>query len=182
MINKTFLLVLFFFFSLIPLSFSALLKADPLNSTILFRINHNQGYTIGYFKDFVATLDVSEDQTKLQGANASVKIGSIDTKNVLRDEGLKSSMFFDEGQFPEAKFESTGIEGDQMSGSLTIKGITKPMTLKVSLNQDSGKVFLTARGTFNRNDYGIKYNKELGRHQKAIGDMVDLIIELRSAP
>lgn len=182
MINKLNLLSLALLFCLPPLSMAQTLQADTVNSSIIFKINHNQGYTTGYFKDFAASLEVSDDQSTIKKADAIIKINSIDTNSAVRDEGLISAMFFDGEKFPEAKFESTQIEGDQMSGLLTIKGITKPITMTATLSKDSGKLVLTARGTFNRNDYGIDYNRELAPHQKAIGDMVDLTVELHGNP
>ena len=150
------------------------LIADLKNSSIQFNVSYGIGYTIGYFGKFTATSETDGD--KIISAKAAIDIDSVNSHNSLRDDSLRSSLFFDAAKFPQATFESTAVAGDQMTGNLTIKGITKPITLTVGLNQG---VF-TAKGTFDRNDFGINFNKELGNHEKAIGDKVDLTVSLRA--
>ena len=112
-------------------------------------------------------VELSDDQAQLLSAKAQVQVGSINTHNVVRDEGLRSSLFLDAVKFPQASYEN---------GSLTIRGITKPLALKVEKDPATGKVSL--KGIFNRNDYGVTYNKLLGNKKKSIGDMIELIVEL----
>jgi polyisoprenoid-binding protein YceI len=161
-------------FLMIPPSWAAVMNADPKNSSILFNISHGQGYTIGYFDKFTAILEM--DQDKIISAKAEIDIFSINTQSILRDEGLRSSIFFDAVKFPKANFESTKVEGAQMTGNLTIKGITKPVLLQVELKNG----VMTARGNFDRNDFGINYNRKLKHNEKAIGDKVELIIEIKA--
>ncbi len=153
------------------------LTVDPAQSSLLFNIHHDLGYTVGYFNNITATLEMS-DESKVVGATVLVKTGSVNTRNSLRDEGLKSSLFLDAGQFPEATFESSKIEGDQIAGTLTIKGIAKPATL--TLEQDAAGKKVILKGAFNRHDYGITYNSILANKKKSIGDTVEVTVELKT--
>jgi len=173
MLNKMMILLVVLTMGLIPVAAASTLNADPKNSSVLFNINHGLGYTIGYFENFSASVETDAD--KIISAKAVINIDSLNTHSAWRDEGLRSQLFFDAAKFPQATFESSKVEGDQMTGSLTIKGISKPITLTVGLNEG---VF-TAQGSFNRNDFGITYNRELKHHEKAIGDKVDLMVELK---
>ena len=158
-------------------AFAVTLPIDPVDSSVLFRINHDLGYTVGYFKDFTTTLDVKSDQTNITALKILVKPESITTHNAIRDESLKSALFLDIGNFKQATFESTTIEADKIIGLLSIKGIAKPITFNIIQDVAGKKIIL--RGTFNRNDYGITFNTLLPNKKKLIGDVVDLIIELK---
>jgi polyisoprenoid-binding protein YceI len=159
-------------------AFAGTVIANPGQSSILFRINHDLGYTVGYFKNFTATLEVNDDQTQVLSSKIQVQTASINSRNSIRDEGLKSGLFLETEKFPQATFESTKIEGDQMSGLLTIKGIAKPMTFKIQ--QDQAKKTIILKGAFNRNDYKITYNHLMANKKKSIGDTVELILELNA--
>jgi len=146
--------------------------ADPRNSTVLFKIDNGIGYTVGYFEKYSASVETDGD--KVISAKAVIDVDSVNTHNSWHNEGLRSPLFFDTAKFPQATFESSKIEGDQMTGVLTIKGIAKPIALTVGLNEG---VF-TAKGSFDRNDFGINFNRILKNHEKAIGEKVDLMVEL----
>ena len=154
---------------------AATITVSPEQSSVLFRVNHDLGYNVGYFKDFSATLELGDDPAKILNAQIQVITASINTRNAVRDEGLKSALFLDAGQFPQATFESAKIEDGQITGTLTLKGVARPMVFKVE--RIDGKVLL--KGTINRNDFGITYNKLMVDKRKSIGDAVDLIIELK---
>ena len=151
--------------------------ATAQDSTIMFRIKHDLGYTVGYFGDFKATLETGDAPGQVVSTQMQVDIKSLNTRNDLRDEGLRSALFFDAAQFPQATFESTKVEGDSISGTMTIKGKSQPVTLKVQNNAPSGKLVL--KGEFNRNDFGVTYNITRPDKKKSIGDIVELIIELK---
>jgi polyisoprenoid-binding protein YceI len=172
MLNKMIFLAVFVM-GLSSMCPAATLIADPKNSSVFFNISHGLGYTIGYFEKFTASVETDGDT--IISAKAVIDVDSINTHSAWRDEGLRSSLFFDVAKFPQAVFQSSKVEGNQMTGMLTIKGISKPITLTVGLNEG---VF-TAQGSFNRSDFGISYNKELKHHEKAIGDKVDLMVALK---
>lgn len=147
-------------------AFAKTIEISPENANIFFQVEHDQGYTIGYFKNFSGTIELNDDNTQLLAAKAQVQVDSLNTHNPVRDEGLKSALFLDTMKFPQANYEN---------GSLTLKGVTKPLVLNVE-KAASGKVIL--KGVFDRNDFGIKYNKLLTQKKKSIGEMIEVIIEL----
>lgn len=158
-------------------AFAATVTVGPEDSSVIFNIRHELGYTVGYFKDFKATLETGDAPGKLISLKAEVATGSVTTRNDLRDEGLRSQMFLDSAQFPRATFESTAIDGDKVEGTVTIKGVSHPVTLTIDKDAPAGKMRL--KGEIDRNDFGITYNKPLADKKKSIGDIVTLIIELK---
>lgn len=163
--------------ALCPQASAATKTATAQDSTIMFRIKHDLGYTVGYFGDFTATLDLGDAPGQITSTKMQVATASINTRNNLRDEGLRSAMFFDAAQFPQATFESAKVEGDEITGTMTIKGVSQPVVLKVQKDAPSGKLVL--KGEFNRNDFGVTYNITRADKKKSIGDVVELIIELK---
>ncbi len=149
--------------------FAEPVNITPANAGVFFNATHDLGYTIGYFKDFSGTIELNDEKTQLVSAKAVVQTASISTHNLPRDEGLKSALFLDAVKFPQAIYEN---------GALTIKGISKPFVFKLEKDTASGKIIL--KGSFNRNDYGMTYNKPLTKKKKSIGDMVEIIVELKS--
>ncbi len=154
-------------------------EIDQTQSTILFQINHEAGYTVGTFDQFTAVLDLSDDGTAVQSVKADINTTSINTHNAIRDEGLKSEMFLDSAQFPQAHFESTSSEGNKVTGQLTLKGATHPIDLTVHIDDKVTPHIVHLTGSFNRHDYGVTYNSMYPRtKQKVIGDTVDVTVTL----
>lgn len=157
-------------------AFAATITANPPDSSLVFRVNHDLGYTIGSFGDFSATVELGDQPGQVVSAKAQVQTASISTGNDVRDQGLRSALFLDSEKFPQATFESIKVEGDEVSGTLTVKGVAHPVTLKVQEGAPAGKLIL--KGAFNRNDFGVSYNK-VSNKKKSIGESVELIIELK---
>jgi polyisoprenoid-binding protein YceI len=141
---------------------------DPTHSEIHFKIRHLVISTItGSFRVFTGTM-ATPQHDDFTNAEISLKIDvySIDTNNAQRDEHLKSADFFDADAYPEITFESTDfkyIDGDkhELSGILTIKGVSRNITLEVLFGGEAKDGFGINRagfevtGTINRNDFGI---------------------------
>ena len=87
----------------------------------------------GQFTDFTGTVTVGEDLASSL-AEVTVTMSSIDTRNADRDTHLRSGDFFDVENHPEMTFRSTAFDGETLTGDLTIKGVTKPVTLDVEFN------------------------------------------------
>lgn len=158
---------------------AAAVTLGPSQTVMVFRVNHDLGYTVGQFKDVAVDLDMSDDRADVRTVKATVATASIDTWNAVRDQGLRSAMFLDAAKFPQAVFESTKIEGDQVIGNLTIKGVTQPFTFKIEKASD-GKVIRLV-GAFDRSAFGITYNQTLPNKKKTIGETVDITMELHVA-
>lgn len=149
----------------------------PEQSTLVFAVNHHLGYTVGAFQDFKAAFQLSDDMKEIISVRADVKTASINTRNLIRDEGLKSPQFLDVEKFPNAFFEGTKIEGDKISGMLTIKGVPHAASFRI---QEMTTERIVLKGTLDRNDYGISFNKTKGRKKiKTIGDTVELTIDMK---
>jgi len=141
---------------------------DPAHSEIHFKIRHLVISTItGSFRVFNGTM-ATPQHDDFSSADFSLKIDvySIDTNNAQRDEHLKSADFFDADSYPEITFQSTDfkhIEGDKhtLTGELTIKDVTKTVTLDVLFGGEAKDGFGINRagfeitGVINRNDFSI---------------------------
>ena len=123
---------------MVPLSRAAeTYQADPVHSAVVFRIKHmNTSYIWGRFNKItgVFSLDAKDPaQSKLE---FQVDTASVDTANPQRDQHLKSPDFFNAVQYPTITFKSKSVSGSpagyEVNGDLTLHGVAKPITLKVS--------------------------------------------------
>ena len=143
---------------------------DPSHSEVKFKVKHLVISTVtGHFSKFNATIDGNvEDLTKAR-MSFDADVESIDTKNAQRDGHLKSADFFDAGNYPKLTFTAKDVtrSGDQeykVTGDLTIRGTTKPVTLNATYNgaaKGFGGVDVTAfeiSGKLNRRDFGLAWN------------------------
>jgi len=160
---------------------------DKAHSKIGFAVTHLLISEVeGYFKDF--DLKVVTDREDFVDAKIefTAKTASIFTDNEKRDAHLRSDDFFNSEKFPEMKFVSksfkkVGKNKYKLTGDLTIRDVTKPITLDVVYNGTvkdpwgNTKAGFNVTGQLNRFDYGLKWNAltELG------GAVVDKIVKLR---
>ncbi|ELR73223.1 YceI family protein [Fulvivirga imtechensis AK7] len=120
--------------------------------------------------------------------NATIETASITTNNLERDKHLKDEDFFHVEKFPEIKFKSTSFKkvGEnkyRVTGDLTIRDITKPVTLETDFGgivsiSDKKKAGFTARGSINRFDYGLKWSDALDNGGLIVGEKVDIVIKM----
>ena len=110
---------------------------DPLHTQVEFSAKHFGMMTVrGNFSDVTASGDIYPDQPERSKVDVTIRTASIRTHNEQRDNDLRSSYFLEAEKYPTITFKSTKIEkkGEDrgtMTGDLTIKGTTKPVTLKV---------------------------------------------------
>jgi len=162
---------------------------DSAHSEIGFKVKHMMFTNVkGHFNDYSAAIDFNDD---LKGANLQfeAKINSITTNNADRDNHLKSPDFFDMDQYPTLNFKSTKIEGNgndyEITGDLTIKGITKPVKLNAEFSGlmtdpwGNAKVGLNIDGKINRKDFGLTYNAALETGGVLVGEDVNLNAEIQ---
>lgn len=160
---------------------------DKSHSKIGFSVTHLLISEVeGYFKDYSAKIVTKGEDFDNAQIEFIAKTSSIFTDNEKRDQHLKSDDFFNSEKYPELKFVGKSfkkVENNKykLSGDLTIRDVTKPITLDVEFN---GKVKdpwgniragFNITGKLNRFDYGLKWNAltELG------GAVVDNIVKLR---
>ena len=145
-------------------------KIDPAHSEINFRVKHLVISTVrGHFDNFNASIETSKDDFSDSKIQFEADIKSINTNNEQRDTHLKSSDFFDAKNHSKMSFESTSVkkisESDmQVKGNLTLRGVTKEITLDVNFNgivSGFGDVKVAGfeiNAKLNRFDYGLEWN------------------------
>ena len=115
-------------------------KADPIHSTSVFRIKHaNAAYFWGRFNEPTGTFTIDDADPTKSTFNVELSVDKVDTNNDKRNAHLKSPDFFNAKQYPKITFKSTSVKrgrGENMlevSGDLTMHGVTKPITVQVEL-------------------------------------------------
>ncbi|PKP11299.1 MAG: hypothetical protein CVU09_03230 [Bacteroidetes bacterium HGW-Bacteroidetes-4] len=162
---------------------------DPAHSELMFRVRHLMITNVkGEFKTFSAEID--KEDFKNATVKVSVDTASIFTNSTDRDNHLKSADFFDSENHQAMTFESTSfkqIEDDEFKlvGNLTIKGISKEVTLNVEYggtikdpwgNEKAGFSF---EGKINRKDWGLNWNAALETGGVMVSDEVKLLGEVQ---
>ncbi len=157
-----------------PTATKTIWNLDPVHSNLDFSVKHMMISNVkGSFKDF--SVNVITNDADFSNADIDVKIdtGSIHTGQEQREGHLKAPDFFDVEKYPSATFKSTSIErtGNEgeykIHGDLTIKGITKPVTLDVEFNGAATDPYGNEKAGFdfntviNRSDYGLNWNAPL---------------------
>jgi polyisoprenoid-binding protein YceI len=180
-ISLIFILAVFIFCE--PL-FAGTFLLQNNNSAVIFKVQHLYGYAVGFFSDFSGSFSLNDNNSQILGIESKIDVRSLDTQNSLRDQTLRSSLFFDADKFPEATFISTKIEADKVIGNMTIRGITKPVTFTMSLQgvkkDPAGltSASIVGQATINRKDFGITFNKKTPQGQPMYGDDITLILDL----
>jgi polyisoprenoid-binding protein YceI len=160
---------------------------DPTHSHILFMIDH-LGFAkiVGLFSDLSGNISFDSNNVPGSKLNVTIKTESLQTQFAARDKDLKGADWFNVTEFPEityvgSEFAKKDEHTGTITGTLTLHGMTKPVTLNVVVNKvgqnpldkiDSAG--FSARGTLKRSDFGMK--TFLG----PIGDDIDLIIEIEA--
>jgi polyisoprenoid-binding protein YceI len=143
----------------------------------------------GSFNEFDGTVVVDAEKPEQSSANLNIKVASIDTRNADRDGHLHSNDFLDVATYPEITFASTAValtddSGVQLTGDLTIKGVTKSVVLDFSYEGAATDPFGNQRLGFegshsiSRKDYGIVWNAPLETGGVLVGDKIVLEFEL----
>jgi polyisoprenoid-binding protein YceI len=163
--------------------------ADTAHSTIGFSVKHLGIATVrGSFGEFEGTLEIGDDLSSAK-VKGSAKVDSIDTSEPQRDAHLKSADFFDAENHPELTFESTSvreIDGEtfEITGDLTMHGVTKPVTLKAEVQGTetdpwgNERVGLEITGKLDRSDWDMKFNQALGSGNLLVSDTVKLALDI----
>lgn len=145
-------------------------QLDPAHSEIQFKVKHLMVSSVsGEFQKFDAQLETEGEDFTTAKASFSAEVDSVNTKVGQRDQHLKSAEFFDSDNHPQLTFESTGItkKGDdeyELQGNLTIRGVTKPVSLKVENNGvvkdpwGNQRTGFEISGKIKRKDFGLTYN------------------------
>ena len=158
---------------------------DTAHSEITFKVRHMMISNVkGTFNTFTAEVEAEDDTFKNAKVTATIQTDSIDTNNADRDTHLKSADFFNVEQNPTITFESASL-ADDVTGHLTINGVTKPVQLEVEfggINQDpwgNTKAGFTFEGKIKRSDFGLNWNAALETGGVLVSDEVKIAGELQ---
>src|SRR5690349_5799232 len=159
-------------------------KIDPAHSEIQFKVKHLMITTVtGYFRKFDLEVDTeSEDFNTAKRIEFTADIDSIDTNNVQRDTHLKSADFFNADAHQQLKFVGKKYEGSgdeaRLTGDLTIRGVTKPVTLNVEFGgtvidpYGQSKAGFTVQGKISRKEFGLTWSAVTEARQVVVGDEI----------
>jgi polyisoprenoid-binding protein YceI len=163
---------------------------DAAHSTVGFSVRHMMVSKVrGYFREFSGELVTAEDPTQ-SSVTATVNMDSIDTRQEQRDAHIRSADFFDVGNHTELTFRSTAVKTDgadwTVEGDLTIKGITKPVTLELELNGFGPDAYggfragFSAKTEISRKAYGVDIDMPMDGGGVVVGDKINVELEIEA--
>lgn len=162
---------------------------DPDHSAIEFRVAHMVvSKTSGRFTDFQGFIEMDADAKTLKTIEATIKAESINTNHDKRDGHLRNPDFLDVKQFPTMTYRMTQYQkqGDVYTiiGELTLRGVTKEVTLSTTFNGvtkdpwGNTRAGFSADGTINRKDFGMVWNKVLDNGGLVVGNEVHIHLDI----
>jgi polyisoprenoid-binding protein YceI len=162
---------------------------DTAHSSIEFTAKHMMVTNVkGRFTSFSGDAHLDEADPTNSRVDVTIDLASLTTGTEGRDNHLRSADFFDVEQYPTATFHSTNVAplgGDRMrvTGDLTIRGITKPVTLDVNVEgkvkdmQGKDRYGFTASTSFSRKDFGLEWNVALESGGWLVSDKITIAID-----
>ena len=164
---------------------------DPTHAEIGFSVRHMMIATVrGRFGSVTGTVIVDEQHPKNSRVDVTIDARSVDTRQEMRDNHLRSPDFFDVEQFPNLHFVSKRIEGDprngefRVLGDLTIRDVTREVELKATLEGEgkdpwgNERAGFSASGKLNRTDFGLHWNQALETGGVLVSNEVKLSIDV----
>ena len=167
-------------------------NVDKAHSEVLFSVRHmGVSRVTGRFNDFTGVVNGDPAKPGESSVEFTIKAASIDTNDAGRDKHLRSADFFDVEKFPELTFKSSKITAKgqnqfDVTGTLTMHGVAKEVTLPVTLAgpvkdpRGNEKVGFEATAKLNRKDYGITWNRALDAGGVEVSDEVQVTINLEA--
>lgn len=161
---------------------------DPFHTQVEFATKHLGMMTVrGHFADISAVGYIDPDHPEASAVEITILAGSIRTNNERRDNDLRASNFLEVDKYPTMTFKSTRVEpaGQDrytMTGDLTIKGTTRPVTLSVVKYGEFNdpmmghRIGYSAEGKINRKDFGMTFSMMLDG-KLIVGEEVQIMIE-----
>jgi polyisoprenoid-binding protein YceI len=139
----------------------------------------------GHFEDFDASVETEGEDFRDARINFTARIDSINTKNRDRDHHLKSEDFFNAKAYPELTFRSKSFDGELLTGDLTIRDITKEVTLEVDFNgiavdpYGQLKAGFGISGEINRKDFQLNWDVVTEAGSIVVADKVKLAVDVQ---
>jgi len=164
---------------------------DKAHSEAAFQVRHLVTKVRGHFAEFDGSIQIDRARPEASSVEFVIKAASVDTGHADRDKDLRSANFFDVEKHPEIRFKSSKIapkggELYEVRGTLTIRGISKEISLPVSFlgfvrdpwgNEKAG---FETQLTLNRKDFGMVWNKALDNGGLLVGDEVYVAINIEA--
>lgn len=159
-------------------------KIDASHSEVSFKVKHMMISTVtGHFESYDATIHSESEDFNNAQIEVEIDVNSINTKNKDRDAHLQSGDFFDAESHPKITFKSKSFDGEKLIGDLTMRGVTKEVTLDVEYNGTAvdpygqTKAGFEISGSVNRKEYGLSWNAVTEAGNIVVSDKVKLVIE-----
>ena len=152
---------------------------DPVHSDVAFKVRHFLTPVRGEFNDFDGVVVYDPENPAVSRVEVTVQAASIDTDNERRDGHLRSDDFFAAETHPTLTFKSKkveqGADGLAVTGDLTIRGVTKEVTVPVEVLGVMGdKAGFATQFVLDRHDYGVSWNNVLDQGGTVLGDEVTI--------
>jgi polyisoprenoid-binding protein YceI len=166
-------------------------KLDPTHTLVEFSAKHLMITTVkGRISDVEGSIFIDEQNPENSSVEATLNAASIDTRTNQRDEHLRSADFLDVEKYPRITFKSTRIEGDRsefkLTGDLTIRDVTRPITLDVQFEGQTKdpwggeRAGFSAHGKIDRRDFGLTWNVLLETGGLTVGNEIKINIEVEA--
>lgn len=167
-------------------------NVDKTHSEVIFSVRHmGVSKVSGRFNDFSGTVTGDPAKADSAAVEFTIKAASIDTNDAGRDKHLRSADFFDVEKFPELTFKSSKITAKgqnqyDVTGTLTLHGVSKEVTLPVTMAgpikdpRGNEKVGFETTAKLNRKDYGVSWNKALDAGGLVVSEEVQVTINLEA--
>jgi polyisoprenoid-binding protein YceI len=163
---------------------------DASHSTVGFSVRHMMVSKVrGYFREFTGEIVTAEDPAA-STVTATIELPSIDTRQEQRDAHIRSADFFDVENHPQMTFRSTAVRTDgadwTVEGDLTIKGITKPVTLALELNGFGPDAYggtragFSAKTEISRSEFGVDIQMPMDGGGVVVGDKISVELEIEA--
>jgi polyisoprenoid-binding protein YceI len=171
-------------------------EVDRDHSTVGFRIRHLIGNVSGRFDRFTGTIDFDGKNLATLKTESVIETASINTNVEKRDQHLRSADFFDVENLQKPDFKTIRFVGLKVAdvkgmrfdlrGNLTIHGVTKPIVLKTEFLGEAKdpwgniRAAFSAKGSLNRKDFGLTWNKALETGGFLVGDNVEIELQIEA--
>ena len=166
-------------------------ELDPAHTEIGFVARHMLTKVRGRFTEFEGTIEVAE-RPEDSNVNVEVKTGSVQTNTDQRDDHLRSADFFESEEYPVMTFRSTGVRHTggsnfELEGELTIRDVTKPITLEGEYHGwgkdpfENTKIFAEAKATVERENWELNWNVAIETGGFLVSKKIDIVIDVEAA-
>jgi polyisoprenoid-binding protein YceI len=163
---------------------------DAAHSRVGFTARHAMVTKVrGSFTDFVATAQLNAENPAESQIDVTIEVASVNTGNEQRDGHLRTNDFFDAETYPQIRFVSTNVEridpeNYRLTGDLTIKGITKPVSVDFEFTGVATDPFgneragFEGKATINRKDWGVSFNAALETGGVLVSEKIGLEFDI----